>query len=586
MNTVDLRRTRRKGLACAAVAAFASLAIMPATAEVANPNFVPADSAYIISVPNTATAWSAWSENGLYGAFKKIQALPEVQEKSADFRKEMSIIESSLGFKLDGDTLSKIFSTADIYMQAPSSGSELDAVAILKVADADKANKLMDLAEKAVAKSAESDDSTSETETSDKSTSAVIVTDYNGVQIKSFKPDADGKSKFHYARVNDFLVASGDDASLKKAIDRIKANTAAADTFAGSEDFKKVDAALASEKGQLYVYGDQAKSNKLSGAGQMPAAISGPLQALVDDMAPISYYGASVKIDPKEVSSYSYALLKPGSENSLLVKNPGDKPLEVATYIPSKTLLGFATSLIDPQAIAKVITGISSSSSDAEKLSNQVEGMEAGMGFSLKNDLLPALGNQTGFSLSNVEFGGLIPSVDATILVGVKDKAKMTKVVNGLERLATNALAAKASDSETSAPEFQQVTVEGQTVKYLELPGLPNVAPGFVLTDDFLIIGSSKAALEGALKAHAGKDNLASGATLTALGHNISGNANMIQYANLGKILSVVRQITSAIPAAQPAGKYIDAASVLDASASASRVENGALVSHGVLKLK
>jgi hypothetical protein len=585
MNTVDLRRTRRKGLACAAVAAFATLAVMPALAEVANPNLVPAESAYILSVPNAPALWTAWEGNGLYDAFNKVKAMPEVQEQTSDFTKEMSIIESSLGFKLDGPTLSKTFSAVDIYAQ-PSGTKAVDVVGIFKVADAEKVSKLLDLAEKAAAKSAESDDSsTTGTTDSDKATSAVQEVDYNGVKIKAFKTGEDGATRFVYARTGDFLLMAGNEDSLKKAIDRSKAATPGADTVAASEQYKKIDAVLAKEKGEVYVYGNQALSSKMS-SGDMPSTLRGPLESLMSSMQPVTYYGGSVKISPKEIFAYSYGILKDGWESSLVGQNKGDQPLKVASYLPENTILAIATSLVDADSIAKFVTALASTTDEGSGLSDKVKSAEAALGFSVKNDLVPAIGNQVAFSLNNVEFGGLIPAVDATIIIGVKDKAKMAKVTGGIERLVTNMMAAKATDSETSAPAFKSEEVDGQTIKYAEMQGLAGLTPGYVLTDEFLFIGSTKGALSGALKANSGGKNLAAGAALTKLGHGLSANANMIQYVDVSKILSIAKQVTAAIPAAKNAGKYIDAINVIDASGSTSRVEEGGVVGRGVLKLK
>lgn len=589
MITVGLRRTRTKGAACAAVAAFACLGAIPAFAEVANPNYVPAESAYIISMPNTPALWTAWEGNGLYQAYKKVMAMPEVKEKSADFEKQISIVESSLGFKLDGPTLSSILTAGDIYVQQASSDKEMNGVGIFKVADAEKLTKLMDLAEKAAAKSAESDDdddATTATSASDSATSVVTETDYQGVKIRTFKSKDGEKNAFRYARPADLLVVSNDDAAIKKALDRVKATTPAADTIGASDKFKKIDASLASQKGELYVYGNQELASTLNNSDQVPAGVIKPLQSLMNDLAPVGYYGASVKINPKEIFSYSYGLLKEGSSESLALKNPGTAPLEVASYVPETTLMAFATSLVNAPAIAEVVSGVAGSSDDGEKMSKQVKQAEMGLGFSVKNDLVPALGNEVAFSLSKIEFGGLIPTVDATLAFSVKDKAKMTKVVEGVERMATNAMAAKSDDSDTSAPAFQKETVDGQTVKYTEMQGLAGLSPGYVLTDNYLIIGSTKGALTSALNAHSGGKSLARGTTLTSLGHDVSANANIIQYVNLAKILDVGKQVSNAFPAAKPFVKYIDTASVLDSSASVSRVEDGAQIGRGVLKLK
>lgn len=585
MNMVDLRRMQRRGIACAAVAAFACLAVMPLKAEVANPNLIPANSAYIFSIPDSGAFWNAWQDNGLYTTFNKVKDMPEVKEKTADFEKELSIIESSLGFQIDGATLSKTFSSVDIYM-AGGDATDFKSVGIFKVADADKVTKLLDLAEKAAAKAAESDDNgTTDTESADEATSAVVATEYKDVQIKTFKGKEDGKS-FLYARTGDLLLVSNNDAALKEAIDRTKAEKPGADVFANSENYKKINTALAKEKGEVYVYTNHDAVNAMN-SKDVPAAVKAPLQSLIDNVAPVTFSGSSAKISPKEIYGYTYSLLKDGiSSDSLVMQNKGDKPLEIASYVPESTVMGIATSLVDAESLAKLVSGFVEDSGKGDELSDKVKSAETGMGFSVKNDLVPAMGNELAFSINKVEFGGLIPTIDATIIVGVKDKAKMTKVTSGIERFATNAMAAKAGDSETSGPAFQSANVEGQTIKYVEVKAIPGLSPGYVLSDNYLFIGTTKSALEGALKAKNSGKNLATGSVLSGLGHGISGNANTVSYMSVSKILDIAKKVTQMIPAAKDAGKYIDAVNVIDASGSSSRMEDGALISRNVLKLK
>ncbi len=590
MNTVDLRRPRRFTATCAAVAAFAWLGAQPASAEVANPNLVPAESAYIISIPDSPAFWSAWEANALYDAYKKVMAMPEVEGKVANFRKELGIVESSLGFKIDGATLSQVFGAMDLYVEPGTGDDKMSVAGVFKVTDEEKLTKILDLAEKAAAQAAAGDDESTDTETADSaSTSAITESDYQGVKIKTF--DSGDDKEFVFARTTGLFIIGSGEAPVKQIIDRSKAAAPGADTVAASENYKKIDAALVAEKGELYVYGNQDLAMKMQSGDDASAGFNKSLKALMDDFAPMSYYGASVNFEPKEIASYSYGILKEGAADSLLVKNPGDKPLKVLNYVPDSTMVTAATSLFDAKSLYDLVMGIADAAkadADSEEaapgLQDKIKSAETILGFSVENDLIPAMSNEAGIAINEVEFAGLIPRVDATIMFGVADAAKMKKVVDSLERLATNALAAQSADSQTSAPGFTSEEVSGQTIKYLENPALMGFTPGFVLTPDFFIIGSTKSALSAAVEANAGT-NLANGESLKALSHSISANGNMVQYANVSAILDTAKQVTNQIPAVKDAGKYIDALKVIEASGSVSRVENGAAIGHGVIKL-
>jgi len=591
MTTVDLRRSRRLGVVCAAVAAASMLAPQQVSAEVANPNLVSSESAYIMSIPDSPKFWAAWKSNGLYDAFKKVMAMDDVEEKMADFRRELGIIEGSLGFKIDGDTLSTVLGSADIYMVPPKEDDKLRSVGIFNVTDNDKLTKLIDLAEKAAEQAASGDDESTGTEDSDNATTggAFAESDYNGIKIKTFTPSGETGNKFVYARPEGKLIIANDEADVRLVIDRIKAATPAAGTVAASEEFKKIDAALAAEKGEFYIYGNQDLVMEMQTAGKdAPAGISAAIKSMIDNLAPLTYYGASVDFEPKEISSYSYGLIKEGTSDSLILRNPGDKPLKIANYIPSGTLLAAATSLFDAESMYKLGTQVgdsiaaesqddSSTAAKTESVEKKLEQSEGILGFSVKNDLVPALGNEVALAINEVNF----PLVDATIILGVKDRAKMQKVVDSLEKKAVDLIGASA-DSETSGPEFASEEVGGHTIKTMEVQF--GYAPGFVLTDEFLILGSTKSALKKSIEVSASGENFTKSEPFKSLGQNITANANTLQYADMGKIISIARSITGAM--APQAAKYLEALEVLDVSGSASRVENGAAVSRGVLKLK
>lgn len=590
MKTAGLRRTLKKGWACAAVAAFAGLAVLPVSAEVANPNLIPADSAYVISVPNSTTFWSAWEANGLYEAFTKIMAMDDVAEKTEEVKRQIRIVEASLGFKLDGASLSQIFSSMDIYALPITEPGKVEGVAILTVADADKTSKLLDLAEKAAIRSAEGESETTGTEVanSDGATTIVTTADHNGVTIKQFRNE-DGEVKFAYARPENLLVMAADEGSLHQLIDRVKAGAATSGTLAASENYQRVQQALQSEQGELYLYGDaeSASSRSFAAMDDVSAGLRSSIESLMKSMQPTKFYGASIKIAPKEIYSYSYGILRDDASDSMAARFPGTEPLGVATYIPENSVWAAATSLVDVDSIAEVVSEAASSNS-GDQLTQQMRTAEAGMGFSVKDDLVPALGNEFAFNLQNVEITGLIPSVDVTIIMGVKDRARMTKVVEGVERMANMVAAANSSsdDSTTGTPGFKTEEAHGQTIKYMEMQGLASFSPGYVLTDDYLILGSTKTAMSNALGVKNDGKNLVDGNALKRLGHGIDGRGNAVYYLDMAKVIDLGRQVSQMLPAARPMARYLDAANVLDAVGGTSRVEEGAAVSRGVLKLK
>src|SRR5690606_37102569 len=145
----------------------------------------------------------------------------------------------------------------------------------------------------------------------------------------------------------------------------------------------------------------------------------------------------------KEIRSYSHGIMSADAGDTLAAKNPGDKPLTVVNYIPASTILVFATSLLESGTIYNMITDAA-----GDQVDQQLQGAELMLGFSVKNDFIPALGNEFAFALNSIKMSGSMPSVDGALIFSVRDKAKMQKVLSGLERLATNAMAGQTADSD------------------------------------------------------------------------------------------------------------------------------------------
>src|SRR5690606_3530586 len=103
---------------------------------------------------------------------------------------------------------------------------------------------------------------------------------------------------------------------------------------------------------------------------------------------------------------------------------------------------------------------------------------EKKVGLSVKDDVIPAIGNEIAFSINDIRFTGFIPTVDVTLIVGVRDKAKMEKVTTQLEKLGQEALDKKnetggAADKTT----IETADVNGSSIKYLKANGLFGFSP-------------------------------------------------------------------------------------------------------------
>jgi len=570
------------GVTCAATMVAWAFAGTSAQAQVANPNQIPANSAYILSIPDGPKFWSAWKANSIYSAYRKAVANPQVAEKMGNFTKELATIESVLGYKLNGDTISQIFKSVDLYAAAGENAGENKVGAVLGISDKDKLNKLLDLAEKAAAEAVAEDAESTETEKKDDaSTSAISSEEYAGVTIKRFSTGDD--QEIFYTLAGEQLLASNGKEEIRALIDRSKGGEATANTLGSDPNYKKVTEALASQVGEAYIFGSQKAIMEMQQGGM------GPLGELTKQFSPVDFYGSSINVEPKEIRSKTHGILAADAANTLVGKNPGDKPLEVLNYVPGNAMVVFATSLLDSQILYKLIGDAA-----GQDLDQQAQGLEMMLGFSVKNDLLPALGNEMGFALNSVKMSGGAPDVDAALLFRVADKAKMQKVMSGIERLATNALANQAGttsndstvNTSAKAGEFKEEKVGEATLRYVEVPIMPSLTPGYVMDGDYILIGSTRAAMKSAVENKGGASSLPQSEKIKALGSNISTTGNVFQFVNFEGIWDTVDTVAKMFPQGQEAQFLIDSLKVIRTAAGVSRVKEGALVSEGVLQLQ
>ncbi|MGI8905712.1 MAG: DUF3352 domain-containing protein [Candidatus Sumerlaeaceae bacterium] len=619
----------------------------PVQAQVGNPSLIPATSAYVVSVPDTKALWNAWKGNAIYESYKKVMEDPEIAEKLGSFNKELKTIEDVLGYKLDGETMSSVFKNADIYVGPGENAGSHSAGAVLGVADKDKLNKLLDLGEKAAAAAvseaakSEADDTKSdskvdtsdkpaapaksgskatpaekdgmggaddtETTKSDKASGPISSENYSGVTVKRFASGED--NEVYYAIAGDLLLLSNDRGEMKALVDRSK-NSAGGSTLQASEGYKKISTALSSRKGEVYLFGSQKEAMEMQQGGSMDA-----LREITKQLSPVDSYGSSVKIEPKQISHYSYGILSTDTSSSLLQKHPGDKPLQAIGYVPAETLLAFATSLVDSELIYKLVTDAAGAAGN-KSLDEQLKAAEGMIGFSVQNDFIPALGNEMALAVNSVQFGGNSPAVDAALVFGVRDKAKMQKVLDAVEKLASASMAnqagsvsepessdkgdkggaedepkgkktaAKKSGAAKEQPAaFKQLKVGEATIHYTESPSLFGLTPGYVLDGDFLVIGSTKEAIQSAMQVKSGNKGLAESEAVKALGPRITTTGNIFQYFNFTGIWTTADMFAKTMLNPTLAKGY-EAIKVLKTAAGVSSVKDGAVVSEGVLLLQ
>lgn len=594
------------------------LALLVATsfAKVATPKLVPQNAVYVMSVPSTTDFWSAWKGNTLYGWGQKVFEASPIGSDLDTLRKLIKNIEAELKFGLDGDTLSKVIAGVDVFILGNPSEGKMSGGLIAKVSDKEKFNRLMTFWEMAAEKAAMEDSSGEDkgttqsentsvqqnkdakggqegsTDTAKETSSASPITTetYKSVLIKHFET-AKG-AKLNYALLDDCFLLASDGHVLKGMIDRAKGE-AQEGGFDQAEDFEKVEKALATKPGQLYLYTNQKALVESQKAGVGPQAALGAVMA---ELQPVAMGGASVRILGDRIATYTYSPFASGSENSALRKlaerYPGEVPLEIIKFAPASALVTVAVSSFDiylAYDVVKQLMKALPSEGASVDLDKQLSEAEAMLGFSIRNDLFPAVGNEIGLMVGQVKMELGIPSVEGAIVVKVRDKAKMEKVLTAVSKLIEEKLKQMTpppSSAQTSppAPTFKTETSKGVSMRYVEIPNISAWSPGYAMLGDYLVVATTKQTIETMASVRAGeKPSVTENEVFKQLQLSTKGNA--FAFVNLSNIWNTVEDIAGASAGTQNAKQILDQLRILRAVGGVGYTKDGAGVSESVILL-
>jgi hypothetical protein len=554
----------KHGLRAAGILAVASLSWhSTVSARIANPELIPADATVVISVPDASELSKAASGNSLFSAINT-QVTPFVKERieEAGAADKIKSVEKVLGFDLTPENVLGIFSSMDIYVLQGESVDEAQVGGVFAVQDSTKANQLLSLLSLSVGEAIGGGEPKKQT--------------YKEMEITSLGED----DALSYAKTDKLLLAASSVDELKKLIDRSAEKPSA--NFASSDDFKKVSGEIGN--GQVYFYMDGAKLQQLTGGNDL----SNPFAGLTTSMQTTKLSGGLLRFEPKSIVSLSASTLASGPLSDFIRKNPG-KDIGVTNFVSPDALLYFGTSVLDSKAIGEGIQAIAGAVPGSDEMLSQVKEAETALGFSFANDLVPALGNELGIVVLDIDpNANPFPKVDLGLVVKVADEAKMNKVIDGIEKAAAPMLAV-FSGGDPSSAKFGSKKLSGATVRTVPVP-VPSVSPGIAIHNGYMVIGSTDAAVTSLLEGKSGAKGLLGSSEFKNLGPLVTNNGQAVNFLNLGRIgnlaVNVLKQRATGDSEAEAMTKRVEAVvKTLGAIGNSQTVKNDLLISNAVLSL-
>ncbi len=137
-------------------------------------------------------------------------------------------------------------------------------------------------------------------------------------------------------------------------------------------------------------------------------------------------------------------------------------------------------------------------------VADQIAQYEQMIGLSIEGDIIPAFGDEIGGYLRDVVMTPNFPIPEILLFVKVGDKAKTERLLSFLNNVPMLML--------------QTENVEGVEYRYLSIPMMSNVSPGYCFLDGYLLISVTKDMLVDAITtSKTGQNRLGQDATFSAL---------------------------------------------------------------------
>lgn len=142
-----------------------------------------------------------------------------------------------------------------------------------------------------------------------------------------------------------------------------------------------------------------------------------------------------------------------------------------------------------------------------------IKGIETGLGVDLEKDLIPALGNEVGGFLYNIDLGGPIPIPQLAIFVKINNKTVVENIINNF--IEKNNFQMRSED------------YKNKNIKYILSPFGTSLQPAYCIFDNYLLISVNNKLLEGCIDAYGDKNkSLSADADFQAVNFGLADKSN------------------------------------------------------------
>ncbi|HOX09462.1 MAG TPA: DUF3352 domain-containing protein [Candidatus Omnitrophota bacterium] len=153
---------------------------------------------------------------------------------------------------------------------------------------------------------------------------------------------------------------------------------------------------------------------------------------------------------------------------------------------------------------------------------DMIDGFEKQMGINIENDLIPALGDETGMCLTDINLDGMIPMPHFVIFLKVDKKEAIDRLLAKF----------------TQGGSMQSESYKGTDIKYMNLPFGMAFQPAFCYAGDYFLFSLGREPIKGSIDSYSGAaKSLFENEDFKSVNHGLMDPANKVTYLKVDTLL-------------------------------------------------
>lgn len=158
-----------------------------------------------------------------------------------------------------------------------------------------------------------------------------------------------------------------------------------------------------------------------------------------------------------------------------------------------------------------------------------IPGIEGKLGMSIDNELIPAIGDEIAFILTDINVDGIFPIPEFTVCIKVKNKATIEKLLGSLSQ----------SGSAFKSEEYKSINL-----KYIALPFGTSLQPAYCYIGNYLLIAVGRKSIKESIDASRGDSkSLLESEDFKAVDHGFTEECNSVHFLKAGILMQRIESV-------------------------------------------